>query len=458
MGERAEQRRFWVRQAVRRPFENLTALERLVQVVRLVSTAVVIALVTVLCSGPAVFPQRFYMSRLDTFSSDIASGIFSALRGNIETGSSGGSTEINNGVGLTTSELLILTSYTISQVRNVPQFITVSLYGTCDAWFASSTESMPTFDTDGGFAKVTGSVVTYDCQYHGPDYLFDYREVLSNVGLDIVLDYAYNKDQTTTGTTMGTGMSTDGSKQYTSYIRRIRLLKERTIRLLYAVDGAECAILVLTVWYYYIRGRHISPVKEKVLLHGTSLLSLMVLVCGLTAVICLAWINYSVQDKIKVELEAFGFSYHLGGAWFTCLWVLAFFFGVSALMWSGLEWCIADSTTDAADCDGTANDAMILGLNPSYDDLDATSTLGATAELENPFADPVPAAARSLACNNKRIASNNRNSEDNDDGDDYDDSEAYELHSILLQSSDGEQPDDQYSVQHIVIPSSTMHF
>lgn len=88
-----------------------------------------------------------------------------------------------------------------------------------------------------------------------------------------------------------------------------------------------------------------NALKERALVHINSLLSLVVFIGGLTSTISLAWVNYTIQSRINSELEAFGFSYHLGVTWFALLWCFAGLISVSCLAWSGLEWCISDNGT-----------------------------------------------------------------------------------------------------------------
>ena len=407
---------------LKRPFQNLTTLERFVQGMRILSTLLIIALSLTITSGSKKIPNRLYMSRFDTFSADITMGLFEVLKYAVE--QSGSASDVNNGVGLTTSELYILTSYTANQVKNMPQYITVSLFGRCDTFFSADLmvgESQMT--------QVQNSTTVRKCDYIGPGYLFDYREALSSLGLNIVLDYAYQGDTT----------SSDGkTSSYSKYINKLQWRKIIMLRLLYAVIAFEFTIAVLTAWYYNIKGRYINATKERVLIHSISLFSLAVLVCGLTSVITLAWINISLQSRINKELKAFGFSYHLGGAWFTCVWMLTFFIGLSCFVWSGIEWCLADTDTFALE----RPDNQILGYQPgviaNIDDKKQSILRSAEEDMENiaptlsvdrldPFDD-------GLALTNSV--------------------EAFELQDVSLRSSE----ESDRSLQRVVKPSPTMQF
>ncbi|AHY78791.1 ADI_G0044570.mRNA.1.CDS.1 [Saccharomyces cerevisiae] len=317
-----------IRDTIARPFQNLTALEKVVQWLRLGTTLLIISFGLALTVGPLSSPRTLYMSRLDTYSADITTGLFTVLRESMEQSTS---TEENNGVGLTTSELYILTAYTESQIKNVPQYITVSLYGRCDSTYTM----VEVFDSEGNMHSVKNSTTKSTCSSIGTDYLFDYREVLESLGLDIILDYAYNK----------IGSQQAESSAYTTYMRSLKHKKANVLHFLYAVISFQVCMLFFMIWYYYIKGRFMNALKERALVHINSLLSLVVFIGGLISSISLAWVNYTIQSRINTELEAFGFSYHLGVTWFALLWCFAGLISVSCLAWSGLEWCISDNGT-----------------------------------------------------------------------------------------------------------------
>lgn len=404
-----------IRKMLVKPFENLTALEALIMWVRLISSTLIIALGIAVTVGPAVRPDIFRSARFDTRPSDITRGLFDVLKEAVEVY---GSTDVNNGVGLTTSEIYVLTEYTAGQIRNVPQFITISLYGRCDI----SYDTTNALDKNGNIIEVRNSSIVEVCYMTGLDYLFDYRQVLSQLGLDIVLDYAYDQDLSNP-----LGLSTS----YNEYVEILRRRKINMVRLLYAVLCLETFIIFFTIWYYTIKGRLINPFKERILTHVISLLSLAVFICGLTGIISLTWLNYKLKGRIKSELDAFGFSFALGSPWFTCLWIFAFFIIVSTLVWSGLEWCLSD--VEQPYNDGTQNG--ILGYEA-----------GVFTGVEDPVAynegtDITESGNSGAVSRNNSIGPNDR-------------SEEVELQDIELYSSD----DSEFNLQRTVKPSTAMYF
>ncbi|CAI1609180.1 hypothetical protein SEUBUCD646_0L04810 [Saccharomyces eubayanus] len=443
-----------IRDIIARPFQNLTALEKVVQWLRLGTTLLIISFGLALTVGPLSSPRTIYMSRLDTYSADITTGLFTVLKESMEKSTS---TEANNGVGLTTSELYILTAYTESQIKNVPQYITVSLYGRCD----SSYSMVEAFDSQGNMYSEKNSSTKSTCIKAGTNYLFDYREVLQNLGLDIVLDYAYNKVSSQQAETSA----------YTSYMKGLKNKKANVLHLLYAVISFQVCMLFFMIWYYYIKGRFLNALKERALVHLNSLLSLVVFIGGLTSTISLAWINYTIQSRINSELEAFGFSYHLGVTWFALLWCFAGLISVSCLAWSGLEWCISDNGMAY----GGGIDDKFLGYQAGVftnadtdEDLaygqrnpQRQSTSGEAELMRN--SDTMPTISKTANSGVNRSDDLNCNSDnqegtadigDNDGKSPFASREEFELQDIRFRSSS----DSEESVQRIIKPSSALQF
>ncbi|AQZ15637.1 ECM7 (YLR443W) [Zygosaccharomyces parabailii] len=407
-----------VRKVAMRPFENLTALESLVQWLRLISSTLIIALGLVATVGPLTSPNTLRMAQFDTRPADITQGLFQVLKHAVEVF---GSTDANNGVGLTTSEIYILTAYTEGQIQNIPQFITLNIYGRCDVSFKTRTE-----DPGGTEVQVRNSTIAESCHRAGPDYIFDYRSVLSQLGLDIVLDYAYDKDGASTVLMSGS---------YNEYMSNLRNQKRNMLSLLYAVICLEACILVMTFWYYIIKGRFINPFKERFLMHSISFLSFTVFICSLTSIITLTCINYKLRNRIRNELQAFGFSYSMGNSWITCIWFMAVFVIISTLVWSGLEWCISDSQDYR---DGSQNN--ILSYQPGV--------FMDQSEIEAPHD------SREQDLYHTDSISNTINilRRSPEEGSDF--AEEMELQDLALYSSD----DSELMMQRTVKPSSTMQF
>ncbi|QLQ79940.1 hypothetical protein HG537_0C05890 [Torulaspora globosa] len=401
-----------------KPGLNLTGFERLILWIRLVSSTLIIALCLTVIIGPLTAPTTFALARFGTKSSDITKGLFDVLKEAVEVF---GSTDVNNGVGLTTSEIFILTDYAASQIKSVPQYIAITLYGRCDINFNTTFIN----GRNGHAVEVRNSSVIQVCTNTGPEYVFDYREVLSQLGLDIILSYAYDQN---VPTVLGL------SNSYGEYIKSLQERKIDVVYLIMAVTPLEFIIVVLTVWYYSIKGKHINPLKERVLSHLISVISLTAFVIGLTGVISLVWLTFNLKDRIKSELEAFGFSYGLESAWFTCLWFLAFFMLVSTLAWCGLEWCLSDSQQPYND--ETQNNilqyraGLFVDANGSF-----TDNASSDGDLYRTQSNTGPANRDFVNSNTSTV-------------------EEVELQDIALYSSG----DDECDPQKTVKPSTTMYF
>lgn len=398
--------------------DDLTAFETLVLWIRLASSALIIALGLAVIIGPITAPTTFRIATFGTKSTDIIGGLFKELKQAVEVY---GSTDVNNGVGLTTSEIFILTSYTASQINNVPQYIAISIYGRCDISF-NTTQGL---DKEGHVVDVRNSSVVEVCYNTGRNYVFDYREVLAQLGMDIVLVYAYDQE-----VSAPLGLS----QSYNEYVTDLRRKKVNMVNLLISALVLESAIVILSLWFYAIKGRLINPLKERVINHTISLLSFVVFLLGFTGTISLAWLSFRLKSRITSELSVYGFTYGLGFTWFTCLWLFAFNILVSTLAWSGLEWCISD--TQQPFNDGTQNDIL------RYQTGVLTDAGGASIDE---FPDN-----QDSNDNHLRLAhGGGRSSSFGSDS-----AEEVELQDIALYSSD----DSEANFKRTIKPSSTMFF
>ena len=456
------------------PFINLDSFERMLFGVRVVSMMACIAFSVTLMAGPFSMPDTLYMSRLNTYSEEIVAGIFSVLSDAME---SDASSNVNNGVGLTTSELYILTWYSARQVTNAPQYMTVSLYGTCATYYTTLNETdyfdyenYETNDID-MYVKHNSTVIR-DCTMGGLGYVLDYRDVMSTVGLDIVLDYAY---------TNGDGLTHAVGRKYEDYIKWLEKNKQSFLILFFVVIFLELVSFPLMFWYYLIKGRYMNPIREKILLHTLSFLSFAILIMGWVSLLDLVWLNYSFQKKIRDELNTFGFEYKLGTSFFIILWILMFLLFVSCMAWSGMEWCVSGSTiSEDVYLNETSADAVMINDNNAralLDDLsqsDLEEDRRDYSDEDDEFNDNETAEFM-RSCNLKQAFQNSRHfgsrrshavgEFNDDDGEisDFDDfnrfnngdlDEAYEMQSITLRSS----TDSDALRRQTVVPSSSMMF
>ncbi|AGO12481.1 AaceriAER134Wp [[Ashbya] aceris (nom. inval.)] len=327
--------------ALKRPFQNLTTIDRIVQALRLTSSLMVITFGLVSTLGAVAYPDRLYAAKFTTSRDRIANGLFDMLSSNV------GSVD---GLGLTSSEVVILTQYTSSRVQDVPAYVLSGVYGRCRVDCAVPRQPS---------ANETCFGTERTCTTEGEGYVLDYRELLRDIGLHIVLEYTY-RNNARMGEDDGRhnephGMqyerspmedSTYRKPQYISHMEHVSKTKCQMIQMLYAVMVLEFLSLVGMLHYYSIKGRMLSTYRERAMVHLLSLSSLVILILSLVVVIKLVVLFKAFQNQITTELKEFGFAYELGKNWFSCLGILAGFSFVSFLVWTGLEWCIMDPESD----------------------------------------------------------------------------------------------------------------
>lgn len=359
-----------VKKVASKPFENLGALDRLIQYLRLGSSLIVAVLVMVLTLGALVSPSKIFIGKLHTCLGDIAQGLFDALQQSVEAKTAN---YVNNGVGLTTSEILILTEYTTSQVQSSPLFVVSSMYGWCRVDNGTSSASNATFRNH------------TQCHTVGSTYVFNYRELMKEIGLNAILEYTY-------GTLDGN--SYEVSKPYVEYMDKLQTTKIRMVNLLYTVGCSHVVMVFCSLWYYSIKGRSLSILKERVLVHLISLLSLVFCICAMVSAVTLATISIQLRSRIKSELHYMGISYHLGRTWFAVLWLLAIFSCISCMVWSGLVWCIAEKSADSIE---SYELGILATTNQTQDNDEATFVDQKPQEKQTEHLKPPPQASSSQA-------------------------------------------------------------
>ncbi|CDO92238.1 unnamed protein product [Kluyveromyces dobzhanskii CBS 2104] len=322
---------------------QLDAFDKLLLWVRLITSVGIIVFALVLTAFSAASPSSLYLGKLDTSSTNILEGLFEKLSTSVVSAKLSG---INNGAGLTTSEILLLTRYVDSQVQNVPDYIKTGVYG----WCSMKRDSEELWQPDGTWREVRNATTSTKCYREGAQYLLNYRQLLDDLGLRIVLSYAY-------GYTFENGVldkNNTESLKYNKFMKSSTGTKNRMVNLIYAVSVIEFVILISIIIYYSLRNEPLQSKRCKILLHSISLMKLVAFICSLVAVIEFTILSITMRQKISDELESFGFSYHLGAGWFACLWIFAFLNIISCLVWTGFEWCITNNDTAAPSDDNTS--------------------------------------------------------------------------------------------------------
>lgn len=313
-------------------FQELSNFERMIFWVRLMSSISILAFGLVLTAFSSKYPSKLYLGKLDTSSTDILTGLYDTLSTSVVDSKS---TSVNNGVGLSTSEILLLTAYVNSQVQNLPNYFTTNLYGWCEVTSYLNSLTSP-------MNASTNSALATACKVVGSDYVFDYRDLLSDLGLGIVLSYAYgyeNEDGT---------LNSDNSsgETYSEFLSNAATEKKNMINMIYVVVALEFIALLMGILFYSIKEKPLNSGKERLLRHFISLLKLVMLICSCIAVVQLSLLLFRLEGRINDELDSFGFMFTVGKGWFTCLVLFGAFNLISTMFWTGYEWCITRTETD----------------------------------------------------------------------------------------------------------------
>lgn len=310
---------------------HLDAFDTMMLWVRFGLSLSIIIFVLVLTAFSAIYPDKLFLGRFDTSSVDIFQGLFDKLSSSVV---DDWYTGLNNGLGLTTSEVLVLTKYLESQVHDLPKYVKTSVYGWCTTKYAEE----EVWQQDGTWKQIHNSTTETSCRFEGAHYLMNYRDLLNELGLGLVLSFAY-------GYKYKSGQLIDETpegKSFEKYIITFSWRKYQLLSVLYAIGVMEVAILVGIFPYYNLKYNPLRQRMSRILLHSLSVLKLLIFALAVVTVVCFTIITLSMRYKISIELDSYGFSYHLGGAWFTFLWLFAFSNIASCLLWSGYEWCITN--------------------------------------------------------------------------------------------------------------------
>lgn len=300
------------------PFRNLTPQQSTLQIFRFATSFITLCLVIVflLLQHSTV---NGYVARINCSHIDVASGLYDSLTTTL----SSNDASIKNDIlpinlGLTDSEISLLTLYTEEQVSDAPQYILLGKDEYCEVDYDS--------DYDEPMNKRPRQNETKTCYLYNGKSLFSYRNILLDADLDIILAYAYD-----------TG---NDDKAYNS---TAALRKKRFNTLGAVMIFQTCAQFVMLVYGFVLysnRGsaKDLSHIPT-LTLNGIALISVaagMTMIVGVSIVVS-EIIN--MRTDISNGLGGFGISMNLGKVYFSLIW-LSFTFAVfSMLSWTIPLWC-----------------------------------------------------------------------------------------------------------------------
>lgn len=166
-----------------RPFQNLTVQQRLLQFLRFGSPILTIAFaIAYLASGPNV--HSAHLARINCAHLDVALGLYKSLRSSISSTGSVNQDILPVDNELTDSEIHVLTDYTEKQVADAAQYILLGVNEFCMISYRTTYSSSHMVEED----------VKTVCKSYKGFGIFDYRAIMLEAGLDIILAYAYESN------------------------------------------------------------------------------------------------------------------------------------------------------------------------------------------------------------------------------------------------------------------------
>ncbi len=294
-------------------------------VLRYLTIILSIILMCIVISGCTNTSNKWYFLRLDVLHTDIANGIFTTLKNEVNNVKSNTN---NGGIGLTTSEILALTSYADSQVKESPQFIVSGMWSWCSGEYklsnstATSTSSLNSTLSSSPKVESSSDVSVHEekryfdyCSDPELHYSFNYKTTLASSGLSIILPYAYSGN-----------------------IENIETPSETTVYWTYASNwglltgGLIFPILTLLTGI----GSYYSKWSKWI----NTIMSLFFFTSLLFGCIAATVLNADLRQNIIDELGAFNIKVYLGKRVFTTIWVCCGLSFVSFLAWAGPVWCV----------------------------------------------------------------------------------------------------------------------
>lgn len=304
-------------------FRNLSPGERILQLIRLITCCSAVALCLACLVAPKLTNSTF-VSRINCAHLDVSYGLYKSLRNSVSQAPelfSDSRVGVSLGTTLTNSEITLISQYAEKQVAGAPQFCLTSLW----SWCYGNYDTYMVKDKHGKTVlKKKNERLT--CSSKG-SYAFDYLEQLDNIGLTIILAYAYQSI----------------SYKSDSYLK---LMQSRTNRFQLSFNGiiftccAQFVMLVFTIIIYSNRGsaRDLSKVPLFIL-HIIALMSLASAVCIIIGLSLITNLLIVTRGEIKDKLGDFGVSFHMGKCWFVLMWLGATFTILSLAAWVLPLWC-----------------------------------------------------------------------------------------------------------------------
>lgn len=311
-----------LRRALRKAYDGLLPQQKALQQIRLwLSLLTLCFAIAFLIAHSTQMP----IARINCAHLDVALGLYKSLRTSISLLTFGLSLLVIES-SLTDSEIQILTVYTESQVSGAPQYIWLKRTEYCKITFQTYFNLRPgakKFNvTDNSKTNTTTNCVPY-----GSVSLFDYRDILQDAQLSIILAYAYESDNV-------------HDQQY--FKRTLRRARQYHVAFPVAVFEVIAQLVIIFYGYLLYQARD----KEKdlsaiphIYLH---VIAAVALAAGLAMTAAAATLSNAfllTRREIASGMGKFGISLKFGSAYFALIWTTTAFAIISMLSWIGPVWC-----------------------------------------------------------------------------------------------------------------------
>lgn len=305
---------------LRSPFQNLTPQQRILQFIRFGASLVT------LCFAIAFLATRsmtgnVHVARISSARLDVAMGLYKSLRTSIS--STSATFQMTGDIlpadlTLTDSEIAILTAYTERQVSDAAQYILLGSTEFC----------MVIYDTSYNPAeRVLHRNVTEKCLPYGSGGVFDYRTVLLDAGLTIILAYAYESN-----------FDDDDRYIHQSIERNKQFLLLPKVMIFQII--VQIVILLYGFVLYSNRGaaKDLSGIPSITL----NILAVMTVGASVTLLVVTGLLTREI-DQVKREISKgmsnFGIRMKTGKLFLFIIWATSTFAMITMLSWAIPVWC-----------------------------------------------------------------------------------------------------------------------
>lgn len=266
------------------------------------------------------YPETAYIARINCSHLDVAYGLYDSLRSSIaDTSYSMDHDDVLPiDLSLTDSEISILTEYTQSQVANAPQYILLGVTEWCRVNY--QTDYMA--DDYNYHNNLTAT-----CQDYEGFNLFDYRTLLSDNDLTIILAYAYESNY-------------EDDKSYYKSVKgsgkRFRIVK--VINIVTVVLQAITVVATLVVYGNRGPAKDLSRIPL-VTLNFVAVVTMAAAVCMTAASAITTQEIIQTQKEIREGMDSFGINLVMGKIFFTLMWAGFSFSCLCMFSWIVPLWC-----------------------------------------------------------------------------------------------------------------------